>query len=589
MLISSSSKNVKPVRQILGVALVLAAGVVVAGEHPTLPKVDTEMCKICHEELIDKKPVSHSPVEEDCTVCHEVSQGDDGTTITLSEPEPQLCFMCHDGFEDAVNGDVASPHAPVMGSCLFCHEVHGSEHPALLSAAKADVCAECHEPADITSSHSGQLPDNADCSSCHMPHGGPNERMFTGSAQHSPFADGSCDGCHRKPFGNRLRFRNRGEKQCSACHGSFEVPENGIRHEALATHRGRPGCLDCHDPHMSNQGYMLQSEGPELCGTCHPDVTSLASSDTGHYPAAEDCLGCHAPHVGERGQLLTEPPQDLCLGCHDSGDEDLSEAHLGADLAALECLTCHSPHGSEYGKSLAKNVHPPVLDGCETCHEGGHDELMEDGEAALCLICHEDVGTTAANAKVPHMALEVSRCVDCHNAHASPNDSLIVRAGGQVCLDCHDDQAPREGEDAHGAIDLYGCQACHLPHGGDETAMLRFEGDELCLGCHDRDSVPTAGNDADVLLLDRFPANADELAAMAKLELSPDKNFGHPTDDHRVGGEATKKKSGGITTSFEGVLGCLTCHDPHKGTGGFSFRWGAANRVEACQHCHEDK
>ena len=48
--------------------------------------------------------------------------------------------------------------------------------------------------------------------------------------------------------------------------------------------------------------------------------------------------------------------------------------------------------------------------------------------------------------------MEMARCADCHNPHASPQDKLLVAPGGGECTTCHDDKAPGENEVAHGII-----------------------------------------------------------------------------------------------------------------------------------------
>ncbi len=577
------------VRLLIGLCLLVCATGQVGASHPTLIQTRIEMCATCHEDLLENNISSHAPVEEDCTSCHEVAKGEGGTEITLTAPEPELCLMCHDGMTDAAAGELASPHAAVMDSCLSCHQVHGSEHPALLAADPRQVCLTCHDFGDIAPSHSDRLPENADCMSCHLPHGGPNDHMFRGSKMHAPFIDGSCDGCHRKPFGERVRMRNRGEKLCTACHGSFDIPEGGFSHAALTGKKGRAGCLNCHDPHMSNSTDVLKADGPELCSPCHQEIVAAARGENGHFPAAEDCLGCHTPHVSSGPRLLSSAPKELCLTCHDPDDGELSGKHLGAGMAGLDCTSCHDPHGSAHGKLLARNLHPPLQDGCDTCHEGGADKLMEDGESSLCLMCHDTVGEMAESAQFPHAAMEMIRCADCHNAHASPNERLVSGDGGQVCSVCHDSKTAGEGETGHGAVDRFGCQACHLPHGGDQVSMLRIPGDDLCLGCHGIGTVRIPDDGSSVVLLDRYEVTVDEARALTTLDLFDKNTRGHPIEGHLVRGTPKNKRVNRVQSTYQGELGCLTCHDPHKGTGGYLFRWNAGNRMEACTHCHPGK
>ncbi|KAB2962493.1 MAG: hypothetical protein F9K16_08885, partial [Thermoanaerobaculia bacterium] len=299
---------------------------------------------------------------------------------------------------------------------------------------------------------------------------------------------------------------------------------------------------------------------------------------------AEDCANCHAPHASAQPHLLAAPPRELCATCHDPADAELTQKHLGADLAQADCLACHSPHGAGQPKLLAGNVHPPVLEGCDNCHEGASNRLLEGGGQALCVTCHSDVPEIAAKAVVQHPAMESDACATCHNPHASERAKLL-RAPEQSCGECHSDQLAGAGEVQHGVIAVLGCQACHEPHGGSRPKLLRAEGAALCLACHDATAVEAAGSGA----LAPFPGlalSALERQGMATLRLSAGGTRDHPTFGHRTLGQATEEELKRVETRFRGELFCLTCHDPHKGRSSTLLRWNAPSASEACLQCH---
>lgn len=579
----------------LAVAAVVALALARAGygqeaqDHPRLVSVDAARCTVCHDDLVDKAVV-HAAAADDCTTCHEFSTSESGTRVALADAEPQLCVMCHDGLEAAAGGVLETPHYPVTESCVTCHDPHSSDEARLLHARIPELCSACHDVEDIGESHGGQLTESTDCAQCHEVHGSSRPRMLSGEHRHAPFADGDCEGCHRAPFGSRIRLRARGERLCEACHGDVAAAERetGVVHPALRGERGRAGCLSCHDPHMAAQSGLLREPGTELCRGCHDRIVQQATAETGHPPAAEDCTNCHQPHAAAEPALLDAPPAELCRACHDAADAELVGAHLGADLETLECTQCHTPHGTGHEKLLAENLHAPVVDGCDTCHEGAWNEVMEDGESSLCLMCHDDIGEAAAKAAVPHAAMEVARCADCHNPHASPNDRLVKLAGGEVCTQCHDDKVAGPGEFAHGVIDMIGCQACHEPHGGEHGGLLRVQGDDLCRSCHDSQlmAIPDEGT-AEVEILGRFLLPADLAKRMAVLSLSADGQEGHPIASHRVAGTPSKEELKRGDTDFAGELSCLTCHDPHKARSERLFQWNAGSRMEICVRCHK--
>jgi predicted CXXCH cytochrome family protein len=556
--------------------------------HPRLVSIDATKCITCHEDLLRGFTAVHSPVEDDCSTCHDVEISDAGTLITLTEQEPELCLLCHDEMAAAAAAELDVPHAPVTDSCLSCHTPHAAPTSQLLLSPVAELCQDCHDLEELETAHDGQITETTDCLQCHGPHGTAVEHMLNSSRLHSPFADGTCASCHRQPFAGRTRLKARGEKLCLACHDDVAADGEGggSVHQALFGQRSRAGCLSCHDPHMSANSSLLKQKGNALCRTCHEDVVQAAEASTGHEPAAEDCLNCHLPHSAGQPSLLDESPPALCTMCHDTDDEELSRAHLGAGLGSLECTACHSPHGAGNEKLLARTVHPPVLDGCDTCHLGGADQLLEEGESALCLMCHDDIGEAANSAPVPHAAMEMARCADCHNAHASPQAHLLTAPSGGECIDCHEEMAAGEGEVAHGVVDLIGCRACHEPHGGENEKLLRISGSELCLGCHDSARMGSRDDDTPVKLLGRFEVTAEVARGMASLRLSADGQHNHPVTGHRVLGTPSDDNRKRIDTTFTGEFTCLTCHDPHKGASRQLLRWGAESSLQACSNCH---
>ncbi len=267
---------------------------------------------------------------------------------------------------------------------------------------------------------------------------------------------------------------------------------------------------------------------------------------------------------------------------------DLVSAHLGADLARLDCMSCHSPHGAGRPSLLAEHLHAPLEDGCDTCHDGRFDELIEGGGTELCILCHEDVVEDAAAASVPHGALELGSCTECHNPHASAQEKLVKAPGAGPCADCHDEQIPGDGEVAHGVIELVGCRACHEPHGGENEKLLRQSGSDLCLACHDAGVVRVEAGATRVALAGRFDVTAAAARSIRAVLLSRDGQHDHPVAGHRTLGMPTEAEIRGanVETTFQGELSCLTCHDPHKGRSRQLFRWQAASTAEACRACH---
>ena len=109
--------------------------------------------------------VVHYPYgERECEFCHNPD-----ALGTMVEPEPGLCYMCHEDFNDSY----AWVHGPAAGGyCTSCHDPHTSREEKLLRLTGPSLCFYCHlEPDVLKTEMHADLGDMA-CTDCHNPHGG---------------------------------------------------------------------------------------------------------------------------------------------------------------------------------------------------------------------------------------------------------------------------------------------------------------------------------------------------------------------------------------------------------------------------------
>jgi predicted CXXCH cytochrome family protein len=212
--------------------------------------------------------------------------------------------------------------------------------------------------------------------------------------------------------------------------------------------------------------------------------------------------------------------------------------------------------------------------------------VIEGGGSALCYACHADLEHEVQNASVPHAALEVAECIDCHSPHASRQPRLLRTPGGGVCLTCHEDQMGGPELIAHGAVDWFGCQSCHLPHGGSKPRLLRGVGNELCLGCHIDDEISRT-EDGDLQLRWGFSVPSHRAGDLRLIVLDPTRTRDHPIRNHPVAGIVEGKARTRVVRSMLGEeIDCRSCHDPHTGASRGLFAYGAASSAELCVACH---
>lgn len=197
----------------------------------------------------------HRPyLEKECASCH--NQGRMGS---LSEPQPALCYQCHDNFGE----QYTSEHGPMAaGYCSECHNPHRAKQKNLLVRTRQDLCFGCHETSVISESVFHNIVEESDCIACHDPHGSNN---------HSLLQNGSCYQCH-----------DRFSEKYTVVHGPVTI--------------GR--CSVCHRSHGESSEKLLKHLSQNLCLYCH-DAGRLFGNETHSYIEDTQCTECHNPHGGE--------------------------------------------------------------------------------------------------------------------------------------------------------------------------------------------------------------------------------------------------------------------------------------------------
>jgi predicted CXXCH cytochrome family protein len=237
----------------------------VAGEGSLLKSSTAALCAECHEEKNadgegNAWETPHPPVEEgDCADCH-LPHGS-GVSSLLIQDMSGLCSECHDDKNADDDGNAwETPHPPVEeGACADCHLPHGSKVGALLSLTVPALCDECHDRMTLDEEgfewETSHPPvQEGSCMDCHQPHGSAQTGLLESSIVDL------CNGCHEDPHDVHLVYERPEEEG----EGSVVPPD-----DFPMTKDGVFFCSGCHLPHGSANPSLWPGSMSDLCPRCH--------------------------------------------------------------------------------------------------------------------------------------------------------------------------------------------------------------------------------------------------------------------------------------------------------------------------------
>ncbi len=113
----------------------------------------------------------HQPYKDkDCKACH-----DQNSIGKFVEPQPALCYQCHEDFAKTYK----TLHAPIEGGeCTSCHSPHMALAENNLKRTGQQLCFFCHDQGDILKLESHEGIEDTNCTDCHNPHGSNDEHLL---------------------------------------------------------------------------------------------------------------------------------------------------------------------------------------------------------------------------------------------------------------------------------------------------------------------------------------------------------------------------------------------------------------------------
>lgn len=266
----------------------------------------------------------------------------------------EVCLDCHDEMAESVKG---TTHEYPAVACASCHQ--GDEHaddpsvdniinPGKVTGLDAvNSCSECHSVHQSLDNYGFDIHSNQElaCGSCHQVHGGDQKLLLDDSAEF-------CQGCHTE---TKTKFAGRsshpvasGPMTCLSCHTFTERAKSDLSFDL-----GRV-CQGCHP----NEG------GPFLYE--HEGVNVYSVEGGG-------CVECHEPHGSQNDHLLKQPGNQLCKQCHADHMTRNHDRLWDEVYSKLACQTCHTDlHGSLISSHLLASDMPIKLGGGDCYRSGCH-------------------------------------------------------------------------------------------------------------------------------------------------------------------------------------------------------------------------
>lgn len=254
--------------------------------------------------------------------------------------DDETCLGCHDDMESSLS---FTPHrlssqydkATTDISCTSCH-----------SGASVHIEDPSTENISNPSNEKG-LEAVKTCSACHKAH---NSLDNFGTDAHSDMQL-NCSSCHKVHGKKKSLLLDDGTKFCLDCH--TDVKADFSKRSNHPVKQGVVTCLSCHSfSTQVNDDFSYDSK--RACQSCHPDQGGpfMYEHDAAnsYMVGGTGCVECHDPHGSENDLLLKQPTNDLCNSCHNTLGHEL--VHPERSFKSYSCTSCHTDHHGSFVSNL---------------------------------------------------------------------------------------------------------------------------------------------------------------------------------------------------------------------------------------------
>ena len=210
---------------------------------------------------------------------------------------------------------------------------------------------------------------------------------------------------------------------CQTCHADQMTEFQRTHHAKLSNN-----CSQCHGDVATHARMMMNGEGKgpvisiksmdaqdtnNVCLSCHDRRRQANFKGGVHERKGLACTTCHSVHAfkSDRAQLKSVGVSDTCFSCHQNmRAQSMRASHHPVREGKMDCGSCHDPHDSTQPKMIRATS---VNELCYTCHTEKRGPFLWE---------HAPVR---------------ENCINCHNAHGSNHEKLLVAKMPYLCQRCH--------------------------------------------------------------------------------------------------------------------------------------------------------
>jgi predicted CXXCH cytochrome family protein len=296
-----------------------------------------------------------------CANCHSVHNGENDMLL-MKEGDSELCMSCHDGTMGFYDVTTAS------GAGVF--EKEGSSH---LSASMHNV-GESLKVSTAPGAYKNTSTEELECSSCHNPHGSPNDRLLTEvvntTTGATAFATSLVNGVQTAvPKGTQTIKLDLTPDPNYAAINDVTGP-NGVK----ITKSNGPVNAATYNTVYSTVYYS------QFCGACHDDYFAKRNVGTNSSPISGKPSTATASHVTWTHTTNSSKQGRNCAACHYAHGTDASTMMDALGKTAKDYMKPVSEGGKGWTQTQAENYLKDV--------SAQGSALKKFTNRAVCFACH---------------------------------------------------------------------------------------------------------------------------------------------------------------------------------------------------------